>query len=108
MGNRGAKKFDPAQCASALRKQQELIKTVPITALRHTHDVVSDHFTHGNHKGHPVRQLTDDLLSGRTTVDRITPLVVVLLDKVHWVVFGNRRLKALKDFQSRGPLGALL
>ena len=65
--------------------------------LRHTHDEVCFVFRHGPHKGQSVDGLVRQLIDGYP-VDAITPLVVVVCQKIHWVVFGNRRLKALKDF----------
>lgn len=61
---------------------------------------------HGRHSGKRVRQLTDEILAGRTSVSRITPLVAVLIEGSHWVVFGNRRLRALKDAHEMRPRDA--
>ena len=43
------------------------------------------------------------LKSGEVSADSITPLVAVRFVGDDWVVFGNRRLKALQAFQEAVP-----
>ena len=47
-----------------------------------------------------TRSYCEQLLEGYP-VKNITPIVVVRCLSIHWVVFGNRRLKALKTFADR-------
>jgi len=98
---RGAWKFDPSQAEWAWESQKHLAKDVPVSKLRFTHDVVNEKFLHGRHSGALVSQLTDDLSEGKLNADDVQALVVVLLHGCHWVVFGNRRLKAMKDFDDK-------
>lgn len=95
---RGACLFDPAQNPSAMQQWEHKVRKVPVDLLRFTHNTVTERFRNGPHKGMKVTELTRQLVSGATTPDQITTLVVVLHKRVHNVVFGNRRLKALKDF----------
>ena len=97
---RGASKLDPAQDEAAWAKWKHLEKLIDVRILRQTHDVVSPVFRHGRHKGQCVEGLTDKLLSGAVVLNEIPVLVVVRLRKQLWVVFGNRRLKALKAYQN--------
>ena len=39
---------------------------------------------------------------GQARVDEITPLVVARFMEEFWVLFGNRRLKALRSYQEKG------
>jgi len=97
---REAWRYDPAQNPAAASFFQHLIRDVDVDVLRHTHDKVNPTFRHGGHRGVPVGALTSQLLSGRVTPHNIPALVVVQLDSRLWVVFGNRRLKALKDYRT--------
>lgn len=99
---RGAWRFDPSRDASAWEMQKHLANELPIDSLRYTHNVVNDRFLNGHHRGELVSQLTNDLLEGKTALSEVTALVVVVLNSVPWVVCGNRRLKALKDFREKG------
>jgi hypothetical protein len=53
-------------------------------------------FRHGPHKGCSVIGLVHKLRIGYE-VNKLTPLVVVKLKERCWVVFGNRRLRALRE-----------
>lgn len=81
-----------------MQEWEHKVQKIRVDRLRFTHDCVTECFRNGRHKGMRVTELTQRLLSGATTPDQITALVVVLHKGVHNVVFGNRRLKALKDF----------
>jgi len=96
---RGANKFDPAQYPEAASTWQHRMRELDVGSLLQTHQEVSATFLHGPHHGESVRGLTEKLLSGRVRPCEITPLVVVKFLAQNWVVFGNRRLKALKDYQ---------
>ena len=63
--------------------------------LTHTLDEACFVVRHGSYKGQSVDCLVRQLTDGYP-VDAMTPLVVVVCQKIHWVVFGNRRLKVLK------------
>jgi hypothetical protein len=97
---KGSAKYDPAQNSRALRAWEHLQESVNVNSLRFTHDRVSDRFLHGRHQNEPVASLTEKLISGEVLAQDITPLVVVGSVGKLWVVFGNRRLKALKDFNA--------
>lgn len=101
---RGSWRFDPSRFKHAWETQRHLARKVDVCMLRHTHDVVHDNFMHGSHRGASVEKLTGDLLINRARLDDITAMVVVLLNGAHWVVCGNRRLKALKDFNARASI----
>lgn len=95
--SRGARRFDPAQDSRALSVWSNLLRDMDVRSLRQTHAEVSATFRHGPHAGEPVQGLVTKLRHGYD-VRCITPLVVVRCLQYHWVVFGNRRLKALKLF----------
>ena len=50
-----------------------------------------------------MRDLAWKLYQNKESVNSITPLVVMKFVGDLWVVFGNRRLKALKHFQEQLP-----
>jgi len=95
---RGAQTYDPAQHPPAMQTWEHKVQRLSVEILRFTHNKVTEHFRHGPHKGMKVTELTRLLRTGGTTPEKVTPLVVVLHKGKHNVVFGNRRLKALKDF----------
>ena len=74
---------------------------VPVTSLTPGHSDVSPQFLHGPHMGQRVEDLTRELFHAdeeerKTLIRNITPLVAVEYDGRLIVVFGNRRLKALR------------
>ncbi|CAE8593033.1 unnamed protein product [Polarella glacialis] len=91
--------FDPSRSAESLRFQKHLLQSVDVRQLRSTHEQISRTFRHGPHKGQLVSDLTQQLLAGDAKVEDIPPLLAVQLDGAYFAVFGNRRLKALKDYQ---------
>ena len=95
----GASDCDPAQNSAAWQTWQHLAQYIGVSELLQTHDDVSPKFLHGPHRGESVADLTRKLCVGEAYVEDITPLVVVRFQHAYWVVFGKRRLKALKDFQ---------
>jgi len=99
---RGVSRLDPAECQSALRRWRHLEQMVEVRHLRHTHCDVSPTFKSGPHRGQLVSDLSRALQDGYPT-HNIKPMVVVRNVSEFWVVCGNRRLKALKDFQSARP-----
>jgi len=103
--SRGAARFDPAVRPSALEEWEHLLQWCPVGALWNTHKDVCPDFKHGRHRGRPVEDLTRRLLSGEEHPERLPPLVAVQHDGNLWVVYGNRRLKALKEFAARSGQG---
>lgn len=99
---RGVSRLDPAECESAYERWKHLEQMVEVRQLRHTHNDVSPTFKSGPHRGQLVSELSVALQEGYPTVN-INPMVVVKNDGQLWVVCGNRRLKALKEFQSARP-----
>ena len=95
----GSWRFDPAQNPDALLTWEHKIRNLAVEELLQTHREVSETFLHGPHRGKRVNELTEELMSGKKRPGDITLLVVVRFVGQNWVVFGNRRLKALKDFQ---------
>jgi len=80
-----------------------LLQYVDVRALRHTHDKISQRFLHGPHAGESVAKLTEKLRRREIRAHHITPLVALRWNQHLWVVFGNRRLKALQDFAKSPP-----
>lgn len=97
----GSTCFDPAQDFSALAKWKHLEESVSVDRLLFTHGNVAKNFGHGPHQGCSIHNLTQDLIGGKLRTQELTPLVVAKLDGAYHVVFGNRRLRALKDFSQR-------
>ena len=91
-------RYDPSHGGDALQKSWHLISDISVEFLRYTQQNVSQTFRLGDHCGMLVMELTKNLLDGRVTERDIVPLVVVKHRKKFWVVHGNRRLKALKEF----------
>lgn len=96
-GTKGVGSYDPAQSRKALHRYRHLLRNLEVRHLRQTHDVVSSRFLHGPHAGECVEDLTRLLLGGYD-VRKVTPLVVARCVGYNWVIFGNRRLKALKAY----------
>jgi hypothetical protein len=98
--SKGASRFDPAQNPAALSeaKWQKKVFSLDVQSLKLTHDEVNLVVFHGPQRGQRVDTLVEELRSGDTRVESITPLVVVRCLGDDWVVCGNRRLKALKEF----------
>ena len=97
----GAWKFDPAQYPEAAATWRHRIRELDVASLLQTHDEVSETFLNGSHRGESVKGLTEGLISGKVRHCDITILVVVWFLAQTWVVFGNRRLKALKFFYQK-------
>ena len=96
---RGVRKFDPSRCPDAWDTWQHLAQRIVVGRLLFTHHEISDQFLHAPHQGERVTSLKDRLLSKECFPDDVTPLVVIQFMGELWVVCGNRRLKAFKDFQ---------
>lgn len=94
--------LDPARNPAAKDQWRNFIKPCAIMSLRHTHNNVDARFGHGEHKGQLVSDCTDMLAKGMMQPNALTTMVAAQWDKEVYVVFGNRRLKALQDACSRG------
>jgi len=90
----------------ALTDFKHLLCHLDVQGLRHTHGEISKRFRHGQHRGQLVDGLAQKLRGGEVQAADITPLVVIQWGRELWVVCGNRRLKALKDFALQAPQGA--
>ncbi|CAJ1379797.1 unnamed protein product, partial [Effrenium voratum] len=93
--------YDPAE-GQAWEDFPRNRQYVDVTLIRHSHDFVQATFAHGEHRGESVQDLIDDLLDGRAEPEDLTPLVLIKFSaEEFWAVFGNRRLKALKELEQR-------
>ena len=85
----GPSRFDPARNKDVLtdaewRNKVSVLDVVD--ALKQTHNEVGRTFRHGPHAGQAVEHLVENLKQGSNPFDD------------DWVVCGNRRLKALKEY----------
>jgi len=90
--------LDPAKQPTAADEYAHLIRYIPAKNLRSAHSSVSVTFAHGEHAGQSVAELTAQLRSNVLLPSDLPPLLAVYWEGVHWVVAGNRRLRALMDF----------
>ena len=97
----GVRDLDPAQNAAAAERWRDQLQWCPVMSLWHTHSDVSSVFANGKHGGQSVEDLTKGLVEGVVQPWELPPLVAVQHGGHLWVVFGNRRLKALKQFAER-------
>eukprot|EP00746_Dinoflagellata_sp_MGD_P125567 gnl/MRDRNA2_/MRDRNA2_60335_c0_seq3.p1 gnl/MRDRNA2_/MRDRNA2_60335_c0~~gnl/MRDRNA2_/MRDRNA2_60335_c0_seq3.p1 ORF type:complete len:485 (-),score=88.42 gnl/MRDRNA2_/MRDRNA2_60335_c0_seq3:330-1718(-) len=102
-------KLDPAQNPAAAQEWAHKVSSVKVEILCHTHDTIHDIFKNGPHQGEKVENLIERLCKGETKPEDLPWLVVAVdADRVHWVVFGNRRLHALKEFRRISGNNALM
>lgn len=90
--------FDPAVDASALKIWHDRVKWIDVSGLNFARPSVPKRFLHGPHKGELVSELKKQLRTGKVQSKDIIPLVVMKWDQRYWVICGNRRLKAMKDY----------
>merc|ERR1712064_90448 len=97
------KKLDPAQGGTAEMDWKDYCKSFAITdsRLRFTHESISSKFGCGPHRGKPVANLIEMLENGAMMTESLPALVAVNWRGLIFVVFGNRRLYALKQFALR-------
>jgi len=99
-----ALRYDPASNPDALNDHRQKLQEVYVDDLRQSHDKVNDSFANGPHKGQKVEDLIDQLKRGTVKPADLTPLVAIRFDDGKMVVvFGNRRLTALKKLQESRP-----
>lgn len=92
-------KYDPARTADALQKQESCLQIVLVNELRFTHAEINGAFRHAPHQGVLVSDTAAKLKNHECQVEDLPALVVMTFEKQKWVIMGNRRLKALKEFQ---------
>ncbi len=99
-----ASALDPARNCNeeAATKWGHVTVFRPAAKLLQTHSNVHEHFAHGDHEGESMEELTEKLINGTVSSLSLKPLVVAKLAEQEWVVFGNRRLKAVQDASRRG------
>eukprot|EP00927_Polykrikos_kofoidii_P078038 TRINITY_DN74916_c0_g1_i1.p1 TRINITY_DN74916_c0_g1~~TRINITY_DN74916_c0_g1_i1.p1 ORF type:complete len:670 (+),score=94.92 TRINITY_DN74916_c0_g1_i1:47-2056(+) len=100
------RRLDPAQNGVALKNWSHLMGIYDITdrRLRSTHSTVSPTFRHGPHGGQSVADLVSSFMRKEQQPMDLTPLVAVDWRDALWVVFGNRRMWALREYISKhGP-----
>jgi len=90
--------LDPAKQPTAADEYAHLIRYIPAKNLRSARSSVSGTFAHGEHAGQSVAELTAQLRSNVLLPSDLPPLLAVYWEGMHWVVAGNRRLRALMDF----------
>lgn len=90
--------FDPAVDTSALEVWRDHIEWIDVSRLHFTRPTIAERFLHGPHKGELVSDLKRQLRTGKVQSKDIIPLVVMKWEQRYWVIRGNRRLKALKDY----------
>ena len=94
-------RFDPSRNVRLLTQSFSMCRVMD---LHFTHSDVSRTFLHGPHKGEHVVDLVHKLQTGTVTPSNLPPLVVVVVAGANWVVYGNRRLKALREFAATSHL----
>ncbi|CAK9018492.1 unnamed protein product [Durusdinium trenchii] len=92
--------YDPAENREAWKDYSSKRALVEVQYIRHSHNEVNRYFAHGEHANSSVLDLIEDLINEKAHPQDLTPFVVIQFTKLeYWAVFGNRRLKALKEFQ---------
>lgn len=90
--------YDPALDIAALKTWEDRVQMIDVSSLHFTRSAISKRFLHGPHKGELVSDLKKQLRMNRVQSKDITPLVVMKWDLRYWVICGNRRLKAMKEY----------
>lgn len=90
--------LDPAKNPQAEADWAERIQEVPVSELFHTHKNVGECFLNGSHNGRPIAELLEGLENGSVDPSALPCLVAAKHQGELRVVFGNRRLWALKRF----------
>ena len=100
------KQLDPAQDAGASQRWSGIMDWYAIDDLRFraSHNEVSPTFTHGPHAGMRVQDLVECFMRDDERPEGLTPLVAARWRGALYVIFGNRRMWALTEFNKRhGP-----
>ena len=93
--------LDPARDPDAEWHYRHLIEQIEISELKYSHQNISERFLHGDQQGQSIHTLTDELYSGKLGATDVRPLVAVRWHGQVYVICGNRRCKAMKDFIER-------
>jgi hypothetical protein len=95
--------LDPSRDPSAERRWRHLIRDVAINdpSLRTSHGQISERFRHGDHAGQRVQDLVDQLLQGRCVPSSLPALLAVEWHNALYVICGNRRCHAVKQFSAQ-------
>eukprot|EP00435_Cladocopium_sp_Y103_P011220 s1597_g2.t3 len=95
--------LDPAICPEAEWIWKPLWLDLDDARLKCGHATISRRFGHGQHTGQPVQQLVVDLQMGRLKPQQLPALVAVASRGDIFVVCGNRRCFAVKEFAKSTP-----
>ena len=90
--------LDPARDETAVQTYASLITEIPVSQLRYSHGNISRRFLHGEHRGMNIRTLTEQLYHGTLQTTDVKPLVGVSWNDAVWVICGNRRCHAMKEY----------
>lgn len=96
--------LDPAMCPEATTTWAARLHRMAVRELYQTHSDVAQYFQHGPHARQPVTELARQLRDRELNAEDLTPLVAVRFRERLMVVCGNRRLKALKDYEEQAAL----
>ena len=99
--------LDPARSDTAVKTYAHLIREIEVSQLRYSHSNISKTFRHGEHQHQKLETLTQDLLSGRLRTEEVKPLVAVEWNGAVWVICGNRRCHAMKEYVRYRPQSAM-
>lgn len=95
------KKLDPSVCPEAEKRFRASIFRAS-QDIRYSHAAISQRFAQGEHQGELVSRLVDDLVAGHVDAVNLPPIVVIRWHGTHYVIMGNRRLRAYKEAYERG------
>lgn len=93
-------RLDPARDPNAVYRFRREARWFDIDdkRLRNSHNEVSPCFKHGPHAGQRVKDLAHKFMRGEACCEKLTPMVAVEDKGLFYVIFGNRRLTAVKEF----------
>lgn len=100
---RGVGQLDPKLNPDAERRWARQIHAYAPSELLNAHSNVGRYFRGGEHDGESVDDLKRKLREGSTRLDELPALVAARYKGHLWVVFGNRRLKALQELEPEWP-----
>eukprot|EP00928_Gymnodinium_smaydae_P047485 TRINITY_DN31700_c0_g1_i1.p1 TRINITY_DN31700_c0_g1~~TRINITY_DN31700_c0_g1_i1.p1 ORF type:complete len:802 (-),score=44.91 TRINITY_DN31700_c0_g1_i1:64-2469(-) len=95
---RRARELDPAKNPAATERWKRASKWIRVKDLLSSHSAVTSRFRCGPHRGELISALTRQLQLRQVSPDSLPPLLAARWNCQTWVVEGNRRLRALLDF----------
>ena len=95
----GVQILDPSVNALAEDWWSDRIEVVNVKELHHTHSDVCAYFKNGDHNNVPIYTLLEELKAGTTKPFHLPCLVAARWQNRLMVIFGNRRLLMLKEYQ---------